>query len=49
MMTIVKPAGPIFFWAPAYINPYLSTSMGLDKRVLEASVMSGTPFVSGLK
>ena len=41
IITIVKPAGPIFFWAPAYINENLLTSRGSLKITEDASEIIG--------
>ena len=43
MMTIVMPLGPMFFWAPAYIRPYLETSISRERISDEASQTTGTP------
>src|SRR3546814_8175701 len=41
-MTIVTPAGPAFFCAPAYTMDALEKSMGRDRKCDEASTTSGT-------
>ena len=46
-ITTVIPAGPMFFCAPANINPYFETSIGRDIKFEDMSQTNGTPFVSG--
>src|SRR4029079_13255349 len=41
-ITTVTPAGPAFFCAPAYRTPYRDTSVGLDRKSLDASPTSTT-------
>ena len=47
MMTMVRPAGARFFWAPAKITPYLLTSMGRERMSEDMSQARGTLPVSG--
>ena len=41
-MTMVTPAGPAFFCAPAYTMPQRATSSGRDRKCEDASTTSGT-------
>ena len=45
-MHMVKPAGPIFFWAPAYIIENLETSIGSLRITEDISAINGD-FISG--
>ena len=43
MMTTVRPAGAMFFWAPAKMMPYLDTSTGRERMSEDMSHTMGTP------
>ena len=47
MITTVKPAGPIFFWAPAKIKSYLETSVLSLKIQLDKSATNNFPSCGG--
>ena len=47
-MTIVTPAGPTFFCAPAQINPNLVTSTSSERIFYDISATRGTSPVSGM-
>ena len=47
MMATVRPAGAMFFWAPARIRPYRDTSTGRDRISEDISHTRGTSPVSG--
>ena len=46
-IAIVRPAGAIFFWAPAKSAPNLVTSIGSERIQDEISAISGISPVSG--
>ena len=41
-ITRVRPAGPMFFWAPAKITPYFDTSIFRDRMCEDMSATIGT-------
>ena len=47
IMHMVKPAGPIFFWAPAYIIENLETSIGSLRITEDISAINGDSVSGG--